>query len=68
MASRTSISLKSPSTRGHFGHLTTEEQSAFNAFKQKCVAENLLEDTTSSGDDLKVGIYDDGTLLQVESP
>lgn len=52
--------------QGHLGHLTANEQSAFDDFKKQCEREGLLRsDNTNHEGDLKEGIYDDGTLSWV---
>jgi hypothetical protein len=51
-------------TKAKFGNLTPDQRLAFDAFKERCRTEGLLEEIASeNGDDLKTGICDDGTLL-----
>jgi hypothetical protein len=52
--------------KGHLGHLTADEQSLFDDFKDRCEIKGLLrDDTIDQKGNLNEGIYDDGTLLWV---
>ena len=50
--------------QGQFGNLTSNEKSAFDAFKEQCTTKGFLaESICENEDDLSEGICDDGTLL-----
>ena len=54
----------SRANRTGLGNLTPDERSLFETFKQRCEAEGFLKSARSeTQDDLKEGIWDDGTLL-----
>lgn len=48
---------------GHLGHLTPEQTKAFNEFKQVCIDQGVKLSSSADNEDLKDGIFDDGTLL-----
>ena len=64
MANDTAIDPPENRKLEQFGNLTSDERSAFKSFKELCAAGGLtIANTSDGGDDLTIGICDDGTLL-----
>jgi hypothetical protein len=48
---------------GHLGHLSPEQETVFEQFKDSCAEQSLSKPVSENDDDAGDGIADDGTLL-----
>jgi hypothetical protein len=62
MADESKLANEDVGSRQWWENLSSDEQSAFTAFKRQCVVEDILGQNIG-GNDLTTGICDDATLL-----